>query len=153
MCKVPASGDKLAYPVNAVNPSLSAGPWPPFLPPVIQSSPTCAEIRNSIRRGDFFTQREANDDSMCIFQYDTQHGATRAFHQSLTSINDPEIGFEKFIGPDATIPILGAGERTEIRNKTSADDSGHKLAELEKRGVLPRSSKIPCYLQQENMDA
>lgn len=65
---------------------------------------------------------------------------------------EPEIRFERFIGPDATIRILGAGERTEIRNKTSADDSGYKLADLEKRGVLRRSSRIPCYLQQENKD-
>lgn len=102
---------------------------------------------------DFFKQHETFDSLMCVFQYDTPHGVVRAFHQSLSTMNDPEIRFEKFIGPDATLRILGAGERTEIRNKTSNDDSGRKLAELEKRGVILRSSKIPCYLQQENHDS
>lgn len=102
---------------------------------------------------DFFKQHETFDNLMCAFQYDTPHGVVRAFHQSLSSMNDPEIRFEKFIGPDATIRILGAGERTEIRNKTSGDDSGRKLEELEERGVILRSNKLPCYLQQENNDS
>lgn len=107
---------------------------------------------NVIAGRDVFKQHETFDNLMCVLQYDTPHGAVRAFHQSLSSTNDPEIRFEKFIGPDATIRIVGAGERTEIRNKTSGDDSGRKLEELEKRGVIMRSSKTPCYLQQENKD-
>lgn len=108
---------------------------------------------NVIAGRDFFKTHETSDNMMCVFQYDTPHGVVRAFHQSLSSMNDPEIRFEKFIGPDATIRILGAGERSEIRNRTSNDVSGAKLAELEKRGVLLRSSKTPCYLQQENNDS
>ena len=102
---------------------------------------------------DFYKHREMFDNIMCVFQYDTPHGAVRAFHQSLGTMNDPEIRYEKFIGQDATLRILGAGERAEIRNQTSNDDSGLKLARLEKRGVIRRSEKTPCYLQQENVDS
>jgi predicted dehydrogenase len=102
---------------------------------------------------DFYKHREMFDNMMCVFQYDTPHGAVRAFHQSLGTMNDPEIRYEKFIGQDATLRILGAGERAEIRNRTSNDDSGLKLARLEKRGVIRRSQKTPCYLQQENVDS
>lgn len=101
---------------------------------------------------DQFKERESFDNMMCVFQYHTSHGTVRAFHQSLTSMNDPEIRFEKFIGPDATLRIAGAGELTEIRNRTSGDASGQKLAKLAERGVIRVSRKTPCYLQQENED-
>jgi predicted dehydrogenase len=101
---------------------------------------------------DFFKQREQFDNLMCIFQYDMPHGTVRAFHQSLTTMNDPEIRYEKFIGPDATLRIAGAGEFTEIRNKTSADESGYNLAQLAKRNIIRPSVGIPCYLRQENVD-
>ena len=102
---------------------------------------------------DFFTERESFDNLMCLFQYDTPHGNVRAFHQSLSSMNDPEIRYEKFIGPDCTLRIAGAGELTEIRNRTSGDESGVKLAELAKRGIIRESRKTPCYLQQEDEDS
>ncbi len=102
---------------------------------------------------DFFTERESFDNLMCMMEYDTPHGTTRVFHQSLSSINDPEIREEKFIGPDATIRLAGAGELVQIRNRTSGDESGVKLADLANRGFLRRSSRLPCYLSDENEDS
>jgi predicted dehydrogenase len=102
---------------------------------------------------DVYKDRENFDNLMCIVQYDAPHGRIRAFHQSLSSMNDPEIRHEAIIGVDATIRVLGAGERTEIRNRTSGDDSGVKLADLANRNIIRRSAKLPCYLQQEQEDA
>ena len=102
---------------------------------------------------DVFQRRECFDNLMCVMQYETPHGKLRAFHQSLTSMNDPEIRFEKLIGTDATLRIGGAGELTEIRNRTSGDDSGEHLRKLAARGIIRESRRMPCYLQQENEDA
>ena len=102
---------------------------------------------------DFFRERESFDNLMCVIEYDTPHGSIRAFHQSLSSINDPEIREEKFIGPDATLRLAGAGELVQIRNRTSDDASGQKLMDLARRGYIRRSAKLPCYLEQENEDS
>jgi predicted dehydrogenase len=102
---------------------------------------------------DFFKERKHFDNLMCFFQYDTPQGTARAFHQSLTTISDPEVRFERFIGLNATLRIAGAGELTQIRNRTTDDRTGVHFADLAKRGILRAQEKPPHHIPQEDEDS
>lgn len=95
---------------------------------------------------DYYLDRENHDNLMCILEYEVPHGKLRAFHQSLTTVNEPEIRFEKFFGSDATLHITGAGIATEIkRTESGSADKVEKFRDLAKRGFLRRKPRTLGY--------
>jgi len=98
---------------------------------------------------DYFIDRENHDNLMCILEYEAPHGKLRAFHQSLSTLNEPEIRFEKLFGNDATLHITGSGIATEIkRTESGGADKVAKFRDLAKRGFIRRRSQTVGYEEQ-----
>ncbi len=95
-----------------------------------------------------YKNREHFDNLMCVFQYEKPHGTVHAFHQALSSLNDPETPLQKFMGTDATLRIAEFEPIIEIRNRSIIDESSPKLAEFAQRGLIRPTGHEPCYFKQ-----
>jgi len=89
---------------------------------------------------DFFKDRDNHDNLMCILEYDAPQGKIRAFHQSLSTVNEPEIRFEKFLGDAATVEVSRGGWSAEIIQNSSGVHNHEKWRRLLDQGILRRKS-------------
>jgi len=83
----------------------------------------------------YFREREHFDNVMCIFEYDTPWGGTRAFYQVLTTTSAGGGYYESFMGTKGTLQISERAAFTDIYRENTAPS----WDELVARGYLKRS--------------
>jgi len=91
----------------------------------------------------YFKDREHFDNVMCIFDYDTPLGNSRAFYQVLTTTSAGGGYYETFMGTNGTIEMSEREAYTNIYKESSADNSD-QWDELVARGFLKKVSVAPA---------
>lgn len=85
----------------------------------------------------YFKDREHFDNVMCVFDYDTPEGNSRAFYQVLTTTSAGGGYFETFMGTQGTIEISEREAYTNIYKESGADN-GALWNDMVKRGYLKK---------------
>ncbi len=88
---------------------------------------------------DHFKQREHFDNVMCILDYATPAGNTRAFYQVLTTTSAGGGYYESFMGTEGPIAISERETYTNIYKESCADTA--KWDELVAKGYLKKESE------------
>ncbi|MEM1107402.1 MAG: Gfo/Idh/MocA family oxidoreductase [Planctomycetota bacterium] len=83
-----------------------------------------------------FRHREHFDNVMCVLEYDTPQGGTRAFYQVLTTTSAGGGYYESFMGTQATVQISERNAFTKIYRETDAPSWDGLVAD----GFLKRSA-------------
>lgn len=83
----------------------------------------------------YFKEREHFDNVMCIFDYDTPWGGTRAYYQVLTTTSAGGGYYESFMGTEGTVNISERSTYTNIYRESSAPSWDDLVA----RGFLKSS--------------
>ncbi|MEM9420176.1 MAG: Gfo/Idh/MocA family oxidoreductase [Planctomycetota bacterium] len=83
-----------------------------------------------------FKNREHFDNVMCVFEYDTPWGGTRAFYQVLTTTSAGGGFYEAFMGTEGTVQISEINANTKIYRESD----GPSWNSLVSKGYLKRSS-------------
>lgn len=87
----------------------------------------------------FFTEREHFDNVMCVFDYDTPQGNTRAFYQVLTTTSAGGGYYESFMGTEGTLEMSEREAYTNIY-KEAAASNGELWQESVQRGLLRKEA-------------
>ena len=87
----------------------------------------------------YFKHREHFDSVMCIFDYDTPQGSTRAFYEVLTTTSAGGGYYESFMGTEGTMEISEREAYTNIY-KESAAKNGAVWDDMVRRGFLKKEA-------------
>lgn len=88
----------------------------------------------------YFRDREHFDNVMCVFEYDTPEGGSRAFYQVLTTTSAGGGYYESFMGVDGTIEISEREAYSNIYKESAADNA--KWENCLRRGLLKKESVV-----------
>jgi predicted dehydrogenase len=87
----------------------------------------------------YFKDREHFDNVMCVFDYDTPGGSTRAFYQVLTTTSAGGGYYESFMGTEGTLQMSEREAFTRIY-KEAAARNGETWSEMVRRGYLKKEA-------------
>ena len=87
----------------------------------------------------YFKEREHFDNVMCVFDYETPQGNSRAFYQVLTTTSAGGGYYESFMGTDGTLEMSEREAYTNIYKESGASN-GDKWKEMVARGFLKKEA-------------
>jgi predicted dehydrogenase len=87
----------------------------------------------------YFKDREHFDNVMCVFDYDTPQGNSRAFYQVLTTTSAGGGYYESFMGTDGTLEMSEREAYTNIYKESGASN-GDKWNDMVARGFLKKEA-------------